>query len=45
METKEKMGLIYAEIELIRGADLVLWQEGYLEKEKIKKIKVSELFS
>ena len=39
METTENMGLIHADMELIRGADLVLWQEGYLEQDKIKKSK------
>ena len=43
METTENMGLIHADMELIRGADLVLWQEGYLAQDKIKKIKVKML--
>jgi hypothetical protein len=31
METAS-MGVVYADIELIRGADLILVQEGYLEE-------------
>jgi clan AA aspartic protease len=37
------MGLVYADIELIRGADLVLFREGYLEEEQIRRMKVSAL--
>lgn len=37
------MGLVYAEIDLIRGADIVLEQEGYLDKEKIRKMTVNVL--
>jgi clan AA aspartic protease len=37
------MGLVYADIELIRGADLVLFREGYLEEDQIRRMKVSAL--
>jgi len=37
------MGLVYADIELIRGADLVLFREGYLEEDKIRSMKVTAL--
>ncbi len=37
------MGLVYADIELIRGADLVLFREGYLEEDKIRRMKVTAL--
>ena len=37
------MGLVHAEIELVRGADVVLYQEGYITKEQIKKMTVTAL--
>lgn len=37
------MGLVYAEIELIRGADIVLSQEGYIQENQIKRVKVKAL--
>lgn len=37
------MGLVYANIELIRGADLVLSREGYLPADQIKRLPVTAL--
>jgi clan AA aspartic protease len=37
------MGITYAEIELIRGADLVLAEEGYLSTDDIRRLKVLAL--
>ena len=37
------MGLVYADIELIRGADIVLFQEGYIQENQIKRVKVKAL--
>jgi len=37
------MGLIYAEIELINGEDLVLERKGYIHADEIKKINISAL--
>lgn len=37
------MGLIYAEIELISGDDLVLHRHGIITKDQIKSLKVSAL--
>lgn len=37
------MGIVYAEIELIRGADIVLFQEGYIQENQIKRVKVKAL--
>ncbi len=37
------MGLVHAEIELIRSADIILHQEGYIQKEQIKKMTVTAL--
>jgi len=37
------MGLVYAEIELIRGADIVLSQEGQLPADRIRRLKVNAL--
>jgi len=37
------MGLVYAEIELIRGADIVLFQEGYIQEHQIRRVKVTAL--
>ncbi|MDA0268239.1 MAG: retropepsin-like aspartic protease [Cyanobacteria bacterium] len=37
------MGITYAEIELIRGADLVLAEEGYLSADDIRRLKVLAL--
>ena len=34
------MGLIYADIELINGADLILAENGYIEPSKIRKQKI-----
>jgi clan AA aspartic protease len=32
------MGLVYADIELVRGADLILVQEGYLSEGQIRRL-------
>ena len=37
------MGITYADIELIRAADLILVQEGYLSEDQIHQIQVSAL--
>ena len=37
------MGLVYAEIELTSVDDIVLHRRGFLEKDKIKKVKVNSL--
>lgn len=37
------MGLVYAEIELVRGADVVLAQEGFIEPEQIRRCTVQAL--
>ena len=37
------MGLVYAEIELIRTADLVLFEENIIKESQIKKMTVSAL--
>ena len=37
------MGLVHAEIELVRSADVVLYQEGYITEDKIKKMTVTAL--
>lgn len=37
------MGLVYAEIELISGDDLVLHRRGFLPQEQIKRLKVNAL--
>ena len=37
------MGLVYAEIELIRSDDLALWRAGYLEENQIRRIHVKAL--
>jgi clan AA aspartic protease len=42
METAD-MGLVYAEIELIRGADVILAQEGYLTESEIRRCTVSAM--
>jgi clan AA aspartic protease len=42
METAE-MGLVYAEIELVRGDDLVLLQEGYLESPAVRRCRVEAI--
>jgi len=34
------MGLVYADIELSRGADFVLVQEGYLDENQVRKVYV-----
>jgi clan AA aspartic protease len=39
METSN-MRLVYAEIALIRGADLVLLQEGYLPEDQVRQVHV-----
>ncbi|MCY7375405.1 MAG: clan AA aspartic protease [Pyrinomonadaceae bacterium] len=38
-----EMGLVYAEIELTSFDDIALHRRGYLEEDKIKKVKVSAL--
>jgi clan AA aspartic protease len=38
-----EMGITYTEVELTRGADLVLAQEGYLEADQIRRMKVLAL--
>jgi clan AA aspartic protease len=38
-----EMGITYTEVELTRGADLVLAQEGYLEEDQIRRMKVLAL--
>lgn len=40
---KPGMEEIYAEIELVRGDDLVLVQEGYLQEDQIRKIRIQAL--
>ena len=37
------MGITYADIELIRAADLILVQEGYLSADQIHQVQVSAL--
>ncbi len=37
------MGLVYAEIELIRGADVILAQEGYMAEAEIRRCTVSAM--
>ena len=37
------MGLVYADIELIRGDDLALFREGYLPEDQIRRMKVNTL--
>lgn len=37
------MGLVHADIDLINGADLVLFKRGYIKKKEIKKMKVKAL--
>jgi clan AA aspartic protease len=37
------MGLVYAEVELISGDDLVLHRRGYITEDKIKRLKVNVL--
>jgi clan AA aspartic protease len=37
------MGLVYTNIELIRGADFVLCREGYLKADQIKRLSVKAL--
>src|SRR5258708_9060652 len=39
----EKMGFVYAEIELISGDDLALHRRGFLPKDQIKRLKVNAL--
>jgi clan AA aspartic protease len=38
-----EMGITYTEVELTRGADLILAQEGYLEEDQIRRMKVLAL--
>jgi clan AA aspartic protease len=40
---EKKMGLVYAEIELISGDDMALFRRGFLPEEQIKHMKVSVL--
>ena len=37
------MGLVYADIELVSGDDLVLHRHGFLKEDKIKRLRVSAL--
>ncbi|NJN56892.1 MAG: clan AA aspartic protease [Leptolyngbyaceae cyanobacterium SL_5_9] len=37
------MDITYADIELVRGADLVLFQEGYLQEDQISRVTVKAL--
>jgi clan AA aspartic protease len=37
------MGITYADIELIRAADLILVQEGYLTEDQIRRVQVTAL--
>ena len=37
------MGLVYADIELVSGDDLVLHRHGFLKEDKIKRLQVSAL--
>lgn len=39
----ERMGLVYAEIELVRGADVILVEEGLLEEDQIRRCTVRAL--
>jgi clan AA aspartic protease len=39
----KEMGLVYAEIELISGDDLVLHRRGFVKEDQIKKMKVNAL--
>lgn len=39
------MGTVYADIELIRGEDLVLLREGYLQADQIRRIQVRAMVS
>jgi clan AA aspartic protease len=39
----ETMGITYAEVELIRSADLVLAEEGYISEDQIRRLKVLAL--
>ena len=40
---EKKMGLVYADIELISGDDLALYRRGFLREEEIKRMRVSAL--
>ena len=40
---EKKMGMVYADIELISGDDLVLHRRGFITEDKIKRMKVSAL--
>ena len=35
------MGLIYADIELINGEDIVMARRGYMDRDEIKRIKLN----
>ena len=37
------MGITYADIELIRAADLILVQEGYLSADQVRRVQVTAL--
>jgi clan AA aspartic protease len=39
----ETMGITYAEIELTRGADLILVEEGYVEFDRVRRMKILAL--
>ncbi|HXI25955.1 MAG TPA: aspartyl protease family protein [Pyrinomonadaceae bacterium] len=40
---ENQRGLVYADIELVSGDDLVLHRHGFLEEDKIKRLRVSAL--
>src|SRR5438045_6959626 len=40
---ENQMGLVYADIELVSGDDLVLHRHGFLKEDKIKRLRVSAL--
>jgi len=39
----EKMGLVYADIELISGDDLVMYRRGHINKNEVRRMTVSAL--
>ncbi len=43
VERNDAMGLVYANIELIRGDDLALHRHGYIKEEEVKRITVNML--
>lgn len=40
---KVSMGLVYANIELVRGDDLALAREGYLQEDQVKRVFVTAM--